>query len=258
MDTALRKPVTIRVFSDSLSNDPRFVDGFRRGLRASFPLLEDPGVAQVINYNTGEDGPQQFVVMEPVQGETVAQRLQRQGSLRPDEALRIATLVTDTLQAAHRLDLVHGGLTSQNVMVTRTGDVKLLDFGVARLHVPMQPADGQAIFQLSPERAAGGEASPASDVFSLAGLLYQLLTNKPPPGPGATLESMVPLVGNSLVQVCQQALDSSQETRPTLSTLSTALKRARQHVESRDLESEEAARLEAERLEAERVEAQRL
>lgn len=257
MDTALGKPVTVKVFSDSLSSDPRFVNGFRRELRAAFPLLEHPGVAQVINYNYGEDGPQQFVVMEPVQGETAAQRLHREGPFQPDEALRIAVEVGEALRAAHRLDLVHGGVTPHNVMITPSGEVKLLDFGVAKVPVPMESADGQGGFRLPPERAAGAEVGPASDVYSLADFLYQMLVGQPPPEAGATLEGLGPRVGNSLVQICERALDRNQDSRPSLSAFSSALKRAQQQVQGRDAEPREAETLEAERAEAERAEAER-
>src|SRR5687767_10501532 len=172
-DTALRKPVTVKVFSDSLSSDQRFIDGFRRQLRAVFPLLEHPGVVQVINYNYGEDGPTQFMVMEPVQGETLAQRLERDGTLRADEALPIAADIADAVGAAHQLDLTHGGLSPENVFITRNGEVKLLDFGVAGVSAGLVSADGQGKARLSPERAAGGQASAASDVYSFANLLYE-------------------------------------------------------------------------------------
>ncbi|HEV2907312.1 MAG TPA: serine/threonine-protein kinase, partial [Actinomycetota bacterium] len=202
MDTALRKPVTVRVFSDSLSNDPGFVEGFRRELRAAFPLLEHRGVAQVINYNYGEDGPQQFVVMEPVQGETVAQRLQRDGPFPPDEAFRIAAEVADALRAAHQLDLVHGGLTPQNVVITKSGEIKLLDFGVAGVPVPAASADGLGTSRMSPETAAGAELSTATDVYSLADLTYQMLAGQHPPEPGESLDRLASLAGSSFAKIC--------------------------------------------------------
>lgn len=257
MDTALRKPVTVRVFSDSLSNDPGFVEGFRRELRAAFPLLEHRGVAQVINYNYGEDGPRQFVVMEPVQGETVAQRLQREGPFPPDEAFRIAAEVADALLAAHQLDLVHGGLTPQNVVITKSGEIKLLDFGVAGVPVPAESGDGQGTSRMSPEKASGAELSSATDVHSLADLTCQMLAGQQPPEPEESLDLLASLAGSSFAKICQLALDRDPDSRPSLTTFSAALKRAQLRLESRYMAAEEAERLEAARAEAARIEAER-
>jgi hypothetical protein len=269
-DTALRRPVAVKVFSDSLSSDQRFVNGFRRQLRTAFPLLEHPGVVQVINYNYGEDGSTQFIVMEPVQGETLAQRLERDGSLRAYEALAIAADVADALGAAHQLDLTHGGLSPENVLITRNGEAKLLDFGVAGVSAGLVSEDGQGRAHLSPERASGGEASAASDVYSFANLLYSMLAGPAPEKPDGTpagqvsLGALEPLVGTEVVQMCERALDTNPESRPSMSAFSSALRRALQDGKTRDGEAERlqaeleaAARLEAERLEAERIEAER-
>jgi eukaryotic-like serine/threonine-protein kinase len=129
-DSFLDVPVTVRVPPETVSTDERLVEELRRQLRAAYPALDHPNIAAVYYWNEGEDGPVQFIVMEPLSGESLARRLRRGGGMDPAEAARIATEIGEGLESAHRLRLSHGNLTPESVMLGE-GSIKLLDFGVA-------------------------------------------------------------------------------------------------------------------------------
>jgi serine/threonine protein kinase len=129
-DSFLDVPVTVRVPPETLSRDERLVEELRRQLREAYPALDHPNIAAVYYWNEGEAGPVQFVVMEPLPGESLARRLQRGGAIDPREAARIARQIGEGLESAHQLGLSHGNLTPESVMLGE-GSIKLLDFGVA-------------------------------------------------------------------------------------------------------------------------------
>jgi serine/threonine-protein kinase len=122
-------PVTIRVLREGLANE-RFRQVFRAELRTVvWPRLEHPNIANAIYYSELQER-HCFVVMHAFEGETLAQRLRRTGTLERSEAIRIASQVQRALAAAHEVGLVHGGLTSHSVVLTPRGPVKVIDFGI--------------------------------------------------------------------------------------------------------------------------------
>src|SRR5436190_6295026 len=127
-DLVLHRPVAVKVLSDSLGADAKFVERFRREARAAAGLSH-PNVAGVFDY--GEDGDTPFMVMELIEGETLAGRLRREGRLPPAEAARIARQVASSLQAAHDAGVIHRDVKPANVMLTHRGECKVMDFGIA-------------------------------------------------------------------------------------------------------------------------------
>jgi serine/threonine-protein kinase len=128
-DAFLTWPVTIRILREELGANERFRRVLRAELRAVWPRLEHPNIANTIYYNEPQERPC-FVVMQALDGETLAHRLGRIGPPERWEAMRIASQVEEALAAAHGIGLVHGGLTSHSVVLTQGGAVKVIDIGI--------------------------------------------------------------------------------------------------------------------------------
>ncbi len=128
-DGPFRRRVTVRTIRDDLGAHRRFMRVLRAGLPRVWPRLQHPNVARAITYIAGPD-PTLHIVMQRLQGETLADRLNRTGRIDPTEAHRIGSEVRAALDAAHALGLVHGGLTPHSVFLTETDGAKVLDFGI--------------------------------------------------------------------------------------------------------------------------------
>ena len=127
-DTRLDRTVAIKVLPAALAADPAFRERFHREARA-ISHLTHPHICTL--FDVGETGDTQYLVLEHLEGETLAQRLHARGALPLDEALKLAIEICGALDAAHRRGIIHRDLKPGNVMVTRSG-AKLLDFGLAK------------------------------------------------------------------------------------------------------------------------------
>jgi len=148
--------------------------------------LKHPNIVDVINAGATPDGVP-FYVMELLSGETVRDRLARQGRIPPDQAVRIAQATLVGLAAAHAIGVVHRDVKPANVFLTRDGVVKVLDFGIAQVRVegggPKITAQGLAIGTpryMSPEQASGEKADARSDVYAVGLLLYEMVAGEGP------------------------------------------------------------------------------
>jgi serine/threonine protein kinase len=128
-DAFLKWPVTIRVLREGLGANERFRQVLRAELGAVWPRLEHPNIANAIYYSELQERPC-FVVMQALDGETLARRLRRTGTLERWEAVLIASQVQEALAAVHEIGLVHGGLTPHSVVLTEGGPVKVIDIGI--------------------------------------------------------------------------------------------------------------------------------
>lgn len=160
----------------------------RRRLRreaAAVSGLADQRIARVYDYLETDVGA--FIVMEFVDGESLAERLAREGSLPAAEALEIVTQCAEALQAAHRVGIVHRDVKPSNIMLAASG-VKMVDFGIAARDRTGNPQTAETATMgltgtaayISPERATGAPAQPASDYYSLGVVLYQMLAGRLP------------------------------------------------------------------------------
>ncbi len=162
-------------------DDPRAEQRFRQEALL-VAAVRHPGIAQVYDFERGPDG-QFLLAMEYVEGETVAERLQRGGPLPLPDAIHVLGIVADALNHVHWLGILHRDVKPQNIMLGSGGVVKLLDFGVAHEMAQLVATDGfqpGTLAYMSPDQLLGDAIGPASDIFSLGVVLYEMLTGRLP------------------------------------------------------------------------------
>ncbi len=189
-DTRLDRTVAVKVLPTHLSNNPQSRERFDREAKA-ISSLSHPHICPL--YDVGHQDGVDFLVMEYLEGETLAQRLKK-GSLPPDQALQYAIQITDALDTAHRHGVIHRDLKPGNIMITKVG-AKLLDFGLAKMQaseaaagmtqLPTQTtpltAEGTILGTMqymAPEQLEGKEADARTDIFALGAVLYEMATGR--------------------------------------------------------------------------------
>ena len=181
-DTVLGRPVAVKVLSPQYAGDANFVTRFRREAQSA-ARLNHPNLVSV--YDTGTDDGIHFIVMEYVDAKTLADYLAGGGRIMPERAIEIAEAVCDALSMAHAHGIIHRDIKPANIMITSKGDVKVTDFGIARV---ISGADtiaqtaavlGTASY-LSPEQAQSLPVDQRSDIYSLGVVLYEMVTGRPP------------------------------------------------------------------------------
>ena len=158
-DTLLGRRVAIKVLAEELAGDRVAVRRFRREARAT-AKLDHPNVIRVFDF---VDGEAPFLVLELLEGQTLADRLRRDGALPPAEAARIAASVADGLDVAHRAGIIHRDIKPSNIMLTASGGVKVMDFGIAAAWEAHSTTGQQLLATAAyapPERISSGRASP--------------------------------------------------------------------------------------------------
>jgi eukaryotic-like serine/threonine-protein kinase len=186
-DLRLDRVVAIKTLRSDLARDPTFQARFRREAQSA-ASLNHPSVIAV--YDTGEDtldnNPVPYIVMEYVEGRTLRDVLQEEHRLSPDRALQMTDGILRALDYSHRGGIVHRDIKPANVMLTTSGEVKVMDFGIARAladSAATMTATAQVIGTaqyLSPEQARGERVDARSDIYSTGCVLYELMTGRPP------------------------------------------------------------------------------
>jgi len=220
-DRQLERRVAIKILHEHYAGDPEYLERFRREARA-VAQLSHPNIVTVID--RGDDEGRQYIVFEHVEGENLKELVQREGSLPVRQALELALAVADGLAFAHDHGLVHRDVKPQNVLLSNEGEVKVTDFGIARsLHVEHGVTLTGTVLgtgeYLAPEQAGGKPVSPATDVYSLGVVLWELLAGD------------VPFVGENFVAVALRHVNepppSLRDRRPDVSPrLEAAVDRA--------------------------------
>jgi len=182
-DMELGRIVTVKVLRPSLVSDPEFLIRFKREAQAA-ANLSHPNI--VIVYDVGQDGPKtHFIVMEYVPGQDLKKLIRARGAFEVDAALGIIVEVCKGVGYAHRAGLVHCDVKPQNILVTPENAIKVTDFGIARALTGPVPEEKEELVwgsphYFSPEQAAGETPTPASDVYSIGIMFFELLTGRLP------------------------------------------------------------------------------
>ena len=218
-DAALGREVAVKVLPLALAADPTFVERFRNEARA-VGALNHPNIVPVHSF--GEQGPLLYLVM-PLMKESLRNRLQRGFSVPVAEAVRISVQILDGLSAAHAQGVVHRDVKPENILLDEHGVAKLTDFGIARRITIPRASGGPTLAgtglpagtpqYMAPEQLRGEEVDQRADVYSLAAVLYEMLTGMAPhvaetPYKVASLVLTAPIVAPSLIN---EAISSELE-----------------------------------------------
>ncbi len=244
-DEDLDRPVALKVLPPAQAENPQMIERFAREAKAAARVVH-PGIVEV--YDRGKDGELSFVVMEKLEGEDLAACLASRWPLAPGFVARVGAEIAHAAHHGHERGVVHRDLKPRNVFLAQRGQhrdvVKVLDFGIAKLTAKgLSMTDTAQIFgtmgYMAPEVLKGAKnASPASDIYSIGCILYEMLTNRPPfrasnyaelllivnaanPTPIESLREDVP---SSLISVVSRAMAREARQRyPTALELAEAL-----------------------------------
>jgi eukaryotic-like serine/threonine-protein kinase len=237
-DRTLGRAVAVKILRSELTSDPEFVGRFRVEAQIT-ASLNNPGIAAVYDYGEttafpGAAGDTAFLVMELVSGEPLSAVLARTPRIQLDRVLDVLEQCGHALQEAHARGLVHRDIKPGNILITPAGQVKITDFGIAKVAHQVPVTKGGMVMgtaqYLAPEQAAGGEAVPASDVYALGIVGFECLAgfrpftgdnpvivamaqirNEPPPLPPDVPPAVVGLLARALAKDPLQRYRTGEE-----------------------------------------------
>ena len=181
-DDILDRDVALKVMSGRYAGDDEFVERFRREAQSA-AALSHPNIVSIFDRGEADDGTY-YIAMEYLPGGTLKDRILKRGALPPRTAAAVALQIAEALRAAHERDVIHRDIKPHNILITGSGDVKVTDFGIARAASSSTMTRTGHILgtahYISPEQAMGEPVGPASDLYSLGVVLYEMLTGEMP------------------------------------------------------------------------------
>src|SRR5919112_974157 len=181
-DDILDRDVALKVMSSRYASDEEFVERFKREAQSA-AALSHPNIVSIFDRGESEDGTY-YIAMEYLPGGTLKNRILRRGALPARTAAAVALQMAEALRAAHERDVIHRDIKPHNILITGLGDVKVTDFGIARAAASSTMTRTGHILgtahYISPEQAMGEPVGPASDLYSLGVVLYEMLTGELP------------------------------------------------------------------------------
>ena len=181
IDLMLEREVAIKAIRPELAREKEIVDRFRSEAR-TLARVSHPAIATI--YSFFEDGGDLFLAMEYVRGRSLSKVLEGSGPLPWDQAIRLLSSALEGIEQAHRAGIIHRDIKPDNLMITETGTIKVMDFGIARVagstHLTRTGLLVGTLRYMAPEQIQGEEADHRADIYALGAVLYQMLTGRPP------------------------------------------------------------------------------
>lgn len=229
IDLELSRTVAVKVLRPSLIADPAFLVRFRNEAR-SVANLAHPNIVTV--HDVGNEGQAHFIVMEFIEGQDLKKIIKTEGILTVERALKLVIQICAGIGFAHRAGLVHADVKPQNILVTKDDIVKVTDFGIAQAFSDSQPSEKQSVVwgsphYFAPEQAQGEKPTPASDVYAIGIVLFEMLSGR------------LPYTG---VDQQQLALAHIRERVPLVSEFNPAVPEALAQIVHKVMSKEPAAR----------------
>ena len=180
-DKLLDRSVAVKVLRSQFTDDEEFIGRFRQEAQAA-AKLSHPNIVNI--YDVGFDEQAYYIIMEYISGETLKDKIDREAPLPVETSVRIAMEIAEALEHAHQNNLVHCDIKPHNILITRSGRVKVTDFGIARAVTSSTMTNSGTIIgsvhYFSPEQAKGVSVGAKSDIYSLGVVLYEMLTGHVP------------------------------------------------------------------------------
>ncbi len=177
----LNRTVAVKILRDDLESSEDFIKRFNVEAQSAASLAS-PNIVSI--HDVGIDGDINFIVMEYIEGQTLKEYINYYAPLKWEKAVKIAMQISNALSEAHKKHIIHRDIKPQNIIITEDGDVKVTDFGIARVSTGETISTGKdvlgSVHYISPEQARGGYVDERSDIYSLGVVMYEMLTGKVP------------------------------------------------------------------------------
>ncbi len=209
MDLLLHRQVAIKVLRQQFVHDEDFIQRFRREAQSA-AALSHPNVVSI--YDVGQQDETHYIVMEYIEGHNLNDRIKEHAPLQVEEAVHIASQISDALAHAHHNQIIHRDIKPHNILIGKNGRVKVTDFGIARAATSSDITQTGAVLgsvhYFSPEHAKGVQQGTGSDLYSLGVVLYQMVTGR------------LPFIGESPISVAlkhlQEEFEDPKQINPML------------------------------------------
>jgi beta-lactam-binding protein with PASTA domain/predicted Ser/Thr protein kinase len=178
---SLDRIVAVKILKDEFSQDQVFVQSFKTEALA-VARLSHPNIVNI--FDVGQEGNVHYIVMEYIEGQTLQEVIAAEAPLATDKAVEIAIMICEGIHHAHENGIIHRDIKPHNILITKKGIVKVADFGIAQAISKKTLTFARdlvgTVHYISPEQAKGEPVTPATDIYSLGCVLYEMLTGKPP------------------------------------------------------------------------------